>query len=204
VLESALASLDPEIIKTRPRLMAALATAHVRQGNIDEACRLGSQALDLAARQQVAPNLQDVRRLRLDLEPWGKDPSGQGAGRAARACRVEHPVPEADPDAGYVVRNCDAPGGVRLGTDRVGAGRESGSDRNRPSSMMIQLPSSRPGMAGWRWQREWLMRNWPSWMCLCREVPSSCRHRPGPPHRWPDQKPVRPCWVVTPHSPAAR
>jgi hypothetical protein len=72
VLESALASLDPEVIKTRPRLMAALATAHVRQGNIDEACRLGSEALDLAARQQVAPNLQDVRRLRLDLEPWRK------------------------------------------------------------------------------------------------------------------------------------
>jgi hypothetical protein len=32
--------------------------------------------------------------------------------------------------------------------DRVGAGRESGSDRNRPSSTMNQLPSSRPGMAG--------------------------------------------------------
>jgi hypothetical protein len=62
--------LDPEVIKTRPRLMAALATAHVRQGNIDEACRLGSEALDLAARQQVARNLQDVRRLRVDLEPW--------------------------------------------------------------------------------------------------------------------------------------
>jgi hypothetical protein len=72
VLESALASLDPEVIKTRPRLMAALATAHVRQGNIDEACRLGSEALDLAARQQVAPNLQDVRRLRMELEPWPK------------------------------------------------------------------------------------------------------------------------------------
>lgn len=72
VLESALASLDPEVIKTRPRLMAALATAHVRQGNIDEACRLGSEALDLAARQQVAPNLQDVRRLRMELEPWRK------------------------------------------------------------------------------------------------------------------------------------
>jgi hypothetical protein len=70
VLESALASLDPEVIKTRPRLMAALATAHVRQGSIDEACRLGSEALELAARQQVAPNLQDVRRLRVDLEPW--------------------------------------------------------------------------------------------------------------------------------------
>jgi hypothetical protein len=31
---------------------------------------LGSEALDLAARQQVAPNLQDVRRLRMELEPW--------------------------------------------------------------------------------------------------------------------------------------
>jgi hypothetical protein len=72
VLEQALASLDPEVVKTRPRLMAALATAHVRQGNIDEACHLGAGALDLAARQQVAPNLQDVRRLRLDLEPWRK------------------------------------------------------------------------------------------------------------------------------------
>jgi hypothetical protein len=50
--------------------MAALATAHVRQGNIDEACRLAGEALEPAARQQVAPNLQDVRRLRLDLEPW--------------------------------------------------------------------------------------------------------------------------------------
>jgi hypothetical protein len=52
-------------------------------------------------------------------------------------------------------------------------------------------------MAGWRWQREWPTRNWPSGTCLCREVPSSCRHRPGPPHRWPDQKPVRPRGVVT-------
>jgi hypothetical protein len=70
VLESALGSLDPEVVKTRPRLLAALATAHVRQGNIDEACRLGADALALAERQQVTPNLQDVRRLRLDLEPW--------------------------------------------------------------------------------------------------------------------------------------
>ena len=30
VLESALESLDPEMVKTRPRLLAALATAHVR------------------------------------------------------------------------------------------------------------------------------------------------------------------------------
>jgi ATP/maltotriose-dependent transcriptional regulator MalT len=70
VLEAALGSLDPEMVKTRPRLMAALATAHVRQGNIDEACRIGADALQLAERQQVITNLQQVRRLRLDLQPW--------------------------------------------------------------------------------------------------------------------------------------
>jgi hypothetical protein len=70
VLEDALSSLDPEAVKTRPRLLTALATAHLRQGNIDEACRLGGDALGLATRQQVGPNLQDVRRLRLELEPW--------------------------------------------------------------------------------------------------------------------------------------
>ena len=68
--EDALTSLDPDAIKTRPRLMAALATAHVQQGNIDEACRIGSDALELADRQQVSTNIQDFRRLRLDLQPW--------------------------------------------------------------------------------------------------------------------------------------
>jgi hypothetical protein len=57
------------MVKTRPRLLSALATAHVRQGNVDEACRIGADALALADRQQVAPNLQDVRRLRVDSNP---------------------------------------------------------------------------------------------------------------------------------------
>jgi hypothetical protein len=58
------------MVQTRPRLLSALATAHVREGNIDEACRIGADALTLADRQQVTTNLQDVRWLRLDLEPW--------------------------------------------------------------------------------------------------------------------------------------
>lgn len=70
VLASALASLDPEALKTRPRLLTALATSHVRQGNIEQACQLGADALALATRQEVGPNLQDVRKLRLELEPW--------------------------------------------------------------------------------------------------------------------------------------
>jgi hypothetical protein len=63
VLAAALASLDPEAMKTRPRLLTALATAHVRQGDIEEACQLGTDALALATQQEVAPNLQDVRKL---------------------------------------------------------------------------------------------------------------------------------------------
>jgi hypothetical protein len=70
VMEAALGAPEPEMVKIRPRLLAALATAHVREGNIDEACRIGADALALADRQQVTTNLQDVRRLRLDLEPW--------------------------------------------------------------------------------------------------------------------------------------
>jgi len=69
-LRPALASLDPSVVKTRPRLLTALATAHVQQGDVDEASRLGSEALGLVARQPAQSNLQDVRRLRLELEPW--------------------------------------------------------------------------------------------------------------------------------------
>ena len=70
VLAPALASLDPSVVKTRPRLLAALATAHVQQGDVDRACELGAEALGIAAQQEVQPNLQDVRKVRLDLEPW--------------------------------------------------------------------------------------------------------------------------------------
>jgi tetratricopeptide (TPR) repeat protein len=70
VLAPALASLDPSVVKTRPRLLNALATAHVQQGDVDRACELGTEALGMAVQQEVQPNLQDVRKLRLDLEPW--------------------------------------------------------------------------------------------------------------------------------------
>jgi hypothetical protein len=69
VLESALESLDPEMVKTRPRLLAALATAHVRQGNLDQACRFGADALVLTERQQVTSNLEDLCRLVSILSP---------------------------------------------------------------------------------------------------------------------------------------
>lgn len=70
VLGPALASLDPSVVKTRPRLLSALGTAHVQQGDVDRACELGVEALGIAAQQEVQSNLQDVRKLRLELEPW--------------------------------------------------------------------------------------------------------------------------------------
>jgi ATP/maltotriose-dependent transcriptional regulator MalT len=97
VLEAALGSLDPEMVKTRPRLLSALATAHVQQGNINEACRIGADVLALADRQQVTTNLQDVRRLRLDLEPWRDTEAVRGLRSARRSRRYRrlgpsHPV----------------------------------------------------------------------------------------------------------------
>jgi tetratricopeptide (TPR) repeat protein len=70
VLRPALTSLDPSVVKTRPRLLTALATAHVQQGDVDRACELGAEALGIAAQQEVQTNLRDVRKLRLELEPW--------------------------------------------------------------------------------------------------------------------------------------
>jgi transcriptional regulator with XRE-family HTH domain len=75
VLRQALAALDPSVVKTRPRLLSALATAHLQRGDVDEACRLGMEALRMSAAQEVKPNLQDVRKLRLDLQPFRKHPA---------------------------------------------------------------------------------------------------------------------------------
>jgi transcriptional regulator with XRE-family HTH domain len=74
VLQTSLAELAPDQEKTRPRLVAALGVAHVRQGNVDEACRLGAEALRAATDLQVQPNLQDVLNLRQLLEPWSEAP----------------------------------------------------------------------------------------------------------------------------------
>ena len=45
-------------------------TAHVREGQHRRGLPHRRDALELAERQQVSTNVQDVRRLRLDLQPW--------------------------------------------------------------------------------------------------------------------------------------
>ncbi len=70
VLTSALADLDRNQHKSRPRLLIALASAHGADGDVDEACRLASEAFSSAISMAVQPNLQDVLALRRQLEPW--------------------------------------------------------------------------------------------------------------------------------------
>lgn len=55
VLNSALPALDPGQEKSRHRLLIALGTAHIQQGNVEEACRLGEAALASAIRIAVHP-----------------------------------------------------------------------------------------------------------------------------------------------------
>lgn len=70
VLDAAMTFLEPGVIKTRPRLLSALASTHVHQRNIEQACGLAREALGLAVQQQVEPNFQDVLRVRRELQPW--------------------------------------------------------------------------------------------------------------------------------------
>jgi hypothetical protein len=52
-----------------------LATAHVHECSIDEACRIGADAPALADPPAGHDNLQDACRLRLYLEPWRDAPA---------------------------------------------------------------------------------------------------------------------------------
>jgi hypothetical protein len=70
ILTDAMSSLDPTMTKIRPRLLAELASSAIQRGDIDTACRHASAALTMAADLQVQPNLQDVYRIRRDLNPW--------------------------------------------------------------------------------------------------------------------------------------
>src|SRR5262249_61863883 len=70
VLRSAIATLDNNQGKSRSRLLSALGIACAQSADVDEACRIGAEALDLAVGMGVQPNLRDVFRLRQALEPW--------------------------------------------------------------------------------------------------------------------------------------
>jgi len=70
ISKEALASLRPSMTKKRSIVLADLASAHVHQGEIEEACRLAGLALAVVEQTQSAVGLQRVRDLRARLDPW--------------------------------------------------------------------------------------------------------------------------------------
>ena len=64
-----LAQLDASS-KIRARLLTGLATVHVRQGEIEQACRIAVEALGIATRTRTALSLQQVYDVRRQLERW--------------------------------------------------------------------------------------------------------------------------------------
>jgi tetratricopeptide (TPR) repeat protein len=76
-LEEAIVALSPDAAKQRACYLADRATVYVNEGEIDQACKLGMDALTLLQDVEYATGVQRVRDLRAKLRPH--------AGRAAVA-----------------------------------------------------------------------------------------------------------------------
>src|ERR687897_492318 len=75
VLDAALAAQDPEHLKARSIVQLAVATTYTQQREVDQACAIASQALDLPADQRIGPITQRAHDLLRELEPWRGRPA---------------------------------------------------------------------------------------------------------------------------------
>ena len=75
VLDAALAAQDPGHLKARSIVQLAMATTHAQQREVDQACTVASQALDLPADQRIGPITQRAQDLLRELEPWRGRPA---------------------------------------------------------------------------------------------------------------------------------
>jgi len=75
VLDAALAAQDPGHLKARSIVQLAVAATHVQQREVDQACVVASQALDLPADQRIGPITQRAQDLLRELEPWRGRPA---------------------------------------------------------------------------------------------------------------------------------
>jgi len=69
ILEEAIAALSPDAAKQRACYLADRATVYVNEGEIDEACKLGMDALTILQEVEYATGVQRVRDLRVRLKP---------------------------------------------------------------------------------------------------------------------------------------
>jgi tetratricopeptide (TPR) repeat protein len=75
VLEEAIGTLNPEAAKQRACYLADQATVCVDEGEVDQACQLGIQALQLLGEVEYETGVQRVRDLRTKLRPWPNHPA---------------------------------------------------------------------------------------------------------------------------------
>ena len=75
VLDAALAAQNPGHLKARSIVQLAVATAYVQQREVDQACVVASQALDLPPDQRIGPITQRALDLLRELEPWRGRPA---------------------------------------------------------------------------------------------------------------------------------
>jgi tetratricopeptide (TPR) repeat protein len=75
ILEQAITALSPDAAKQRACYLADRATVYVNEGEIDEACKLGMDALTLLQDVEYATGVQRVRDLRARLRPYGGRPA---------------------------------------------------------------------------------------------------------------------------------
>ena len=75
VLDAALAAQDPGHLKARSIIQLAVATTYTQQQEVDQACAIASQALDLPTDQRIGPITQRGHDLLRELEPWRGRPA---------------------------------------------------------------------------------------------------------------------------------
>jgi tetratricopeptide (TPR) repeat protein len=75
ILEDAIASLSPDAAKQPACYLADRATVYVNEGEVDQACKLGMEALTILHDVEYATGVQRVRDLRARLKPHGGQPA---------------------------------------------------------------------------------------------------------------------------------
>jgi hypothetical protein len=75
VLEEAIGALDPDAAKQRACYLADQAAVCVDEGEVDQACQLGIQALRLLGAVEYETGVRRVRDLRAKLRPWRNHPA---------------------------------------------------------------------------------------------------------------------------------
>ena len=75
VLEEAVEALDQDAAKQRACYLADQAMVWVDEGDVDQACQLGIQALQLLGEVEYETGVQRVRDLRTKLRPWPDHPA---------------------------------------------------------------------------------------------------------------------------------